>query len=216
MIKRYRNREEAGRLLASKLREYSDRSDVVVLALSQGGVPVACEIGKSINAPVDFYPVRKPGASEEPVREAIAPGGFRLLNADSILGMIPEIAVSAVTSQQRWEVERQERAYCGNLPPVSLPGRTVILVDEGLLNGATMSAAIAAVRRTRPARVVIAAPVASPQACDELSAEVSHMVCPLVIEPFENTSRWYTDFHPLSDDDVCALLKQAARREYAA
>src|SRR5437762_5427761 len=179
MSKPFEDRTEAGRVLAKKLKAYANRPDVVVLALPRGGVPVAFEVARSLNAPLDVFLVRKLGVPghAELAMGAIASGGVRVLS-DDILGQlgIPQAAVDEVTVRERAELERRESLYRGTRPPPSLQNRTVILIDDGLATGATMEAAIQAARQSQPARVVVAAPVGAPDTCERLAALADEVV----------------------------------------
>src|SRR5258708_3556962 len=176
----FRNRAEAGQLLAERLREYAGRDDVVVLGLPRGGVPVAFEIARALHAPLDVFVVRKLGVPhhEELALGAIATGGVRVLNKQLIesLGIPPEW-IEAIDAKERRELGRRERAYRADRPPPDLAGKTVILVDDGLATGSTMSAAARAVRADDPARVVVAVPVADPEGCASLRPPAADVVC---------------------------------------
>ncbi|HEX9490430.1 MAG TPA: phosphoribosyltransferase [Stellaceae bacterium] len=176
----FRDRREAGRVLAEKLAAYAHRPDVIVLALPRGGVPVAAEVARALGAPLDVFVVRKlgvPGA-EELAMGAVASGGVRVVNDAAVTGLgIPRYVVDAVTAQEQQELARRERDYRGGRPPPDVRGKTVILVDDGLATGATMHAAIAALRRLQPARIVVAVPTASPDTCEKLRAEVDEVIC---------------------------------------
>src|SRR4051794_6259739 len=177
-MRRFRNRAEAGRLLAERLRQFAGRDDVVVLGLPRGGVPVAFEVARALDAPLDVFLVRKLGVPghEELAFGAIASGGTRVLNQQLIDSLnLPRETIEAVASRELQELQRRERAYRGDRSPPDLTGRTVILVDDGLATGSTMLAAIHAVRRDDPARVVVAVPVAAPEVCDALRAEADEV-----------------------------------------
>ena len=164
----FRDRREAGRLLAAKLAAYANRPDVIVLALPRGGVPVAYEVARALRAPLDVFVVRKLGVPgyEELAMGAVATGGVRVLNDQLVSRLgIPNHLIDAVAARERQELARRERLYRGGRPPPNVSGRTVILVDDGLATGATMHAAIAALRKLRPARMVVAVPTASPETC---------------------------------------------------
>src|SRR5438105_6479731 len=164
----FRDRTEAGRLLAAKLTAYANRPDVIVLALPRGGVPVAYEVARALNAPLDVFLVRKLGVPgyEELAMGAVATGGVRVLNDEIVNGLrIRDDVVDAVTAWQQQELARREQLYRGDRPAPDVRGRTVILVDDGLATGATMHAAIAALRRQQPARIVVAVPTAPPEMC---------------------------------------------------
>ena len=213
MSGRFRDRREAGRLLAERLRMEGDGSDTVVLALPRGGVPVAAEIAHELAVPLDVFVVRKLGVPghEELALGAIASGGVRVLNQGVVdaARMSPE-AVERVARRELEEVERREAAYRGGRPPVETAGKRVILVDDGLATGATMRAAVAAVRATGPARIVVAVPIAAASTCEELAREVDEIVCLRTPEPFYAVGLWYEDFSQTTDEEVRALLEQPA------
>ena len=216
---RFRDRHEAGRRLADKLVAYAKRPDVLVLALPRGGVPVAYEVAQSLQAPLDVFLVRKLGVPgyEELAMGAVATGGVRVLNDEIVNGLrIPDDVVDAVTAWQRQELARREQLYRGDRPAPDVRGRTVILVDDGLATGATMHAAIAALRRQQPARIVVAVPTAPPEMCEALRAEVDDVICAITPQPFRSVGLWYEDFSPTTDEEVRELLARAARAERAA
>jgi predicted phosphoribosyltransferase len=209
---RFADRTHAGRSLAGKLERYRGNPDVIVLALPRGGVPVAFEVAKALNAPLDVFIVRKLGipGHEEYAMGAIASGGVRVMNPD-VAGMrLPESAVEAVAAREQKELERREHLYRGDRPPLDLTDRIVILVDDGLATGSTMRAAAIAVKRQKPARSVVAVPVAAPDTCEQFRAEVDEVVCAVTPEPFRAVGLWYEDFTQTSDDEVHALLAAAA------
>jgi putative phosphoribosyl transferase len=214
MKKLFRDRTEAGRLLAEKLESYANRPDVLVLALPRGGVPVAYEVARHLNAPLDIFLVRKLGVPghKELAMGAIASGGVRTLNEDVVRPLrIPGEVIDAVTAEEQKELERRERAYRGDAAPPDVRGRTVILIDDGLATGSTMRAAIAALKQQQPARIIVAVPTASPQTCDEFKAEVDEVICAITPEPFYAVGLWYDDFSQTTDEEVCDLLGRAAR-----
>jgi putative phosphoribosyl transferase len=215
MAARYRNRTEAGRLLGGKLRhKYADRSDVVVLALPRGGVPVGYEVARALNAPLDVFIVRKLGLPSHPefAIGAIASGGVRVIDraAMSRFGVTDEDLAVVAAAEER-ELERRERRYRGGLPAPDVTDKTLILVDDGLATGATMVAAATALRAQRPARLVVAVPVASPETCDAFREIVDDVVCVATPEPFYAVGLWYEDFSETSDEEVHELLGRAAR-----
>ena len=180
MIRAFRDRAEAGRKLAEKLLEYAGRPDVLVLALPRGGVPVGYEVARALEAPLDVFVVRKLGVPghEELAMGAIASGGVCVLNDDVVeAAEIPYRVIQAVAARELQELERRERAYRGDRPPLEVRGRTVILVDDGLATGSTMRAAVAAVRRLEPARIIVAVPTAAPSTCAELGHEADECIC---------------------------------------
>ena len=205
----YRDRLEAGRILATKLTAYADRKDVVVLALPRGGVPVAFEVAKALQAPLDVFVVRKLGVPghEELAMGAIATGGVCVVNEHVVQMLaIPDVVIEEVAEREQKELERRERLYRDDLPPSDVRDRTVILVDDGLATGSTMRAAIASLRKLQPARIVVAVPVAAPVVCDEFRAEVDEIVCASTPEPFFGVGYWYEDFSQTSDEEVHDLL----------
>ncbi|HEX6512686.1 MAG TPA: phosphoribosyltransferase, partial [Chloroflexota bacterium] len=179
-LPRFRDRADAGRRLADQLTGYADRPDVLVLGLPRGGVPVAFEVASRLHAPLDVFVVRKLGVPgyEELAMGAIASGGMRVLNTDVVRGSgVPGQAIEAVTAVQQRELERREQLYRGSRPLPEVTGHTVILVDDGLATGATMRAAVQALRQRQPASLVVAVPVAAPRTCDALRSEADHVVC---------------------------------------
>jgi predicted phosphoribosyltransferase len=213
-MRRFLDRFEAGRLLAERLRHYAGRDDVVVLALPRGGVPVAHEIARALDAPLDVFIVRKLGAPghEELAFGAIATGGVRVLNADVVrdLGISPAW-IEAVTEQQQRELERRERVYRDDRPPPDVTGKTAILVDDGLATGSTMWAAVRALRRLGPARIVVAVPVADPDVCAGLRTEAEEVVCLDTPRPLRAVGAWYEDFSQTTDEEVRELLAREAQ-----
>lgn len=218
MPKPFRDRREAGRILADRLKTYSNRPDVVVLALPRGGVPVAFEVARALNAPLNVFLVRKLGVPNYPelAMGAIASGGVRVLNKDVVDYLrIPDEVIETVASNEEKELARRERAYrdCAEAPDVR--GRTVLLIDDGLATGSSMRAAVAALRQLQPARIVVAVPVASPATCDEFRSDVDEIVCAETPEPFRAVGLWYQDFSQTTDDEVRDLLGRALRRRPA-
>jgi predicted phosphoribosyltransferase len=209
---RFRDRTDAGRQLAEKLAAYANRGDVLVLALPRGGVPVAFEVARALGAPLEVFVVRKLGVPghEELAMGAVATGGVRVLNDEIVRGLIiREDEVDAVVRRELQEVSRRERLYRGDRPPPDVDGRTVILVDDGLATGATMRAAVKALRGRQPARIVVAVPIASPDTCEALKAEADEVVCAMTPEPFFAVGHWYDDFTQTTDDEVRALFGAA-------
>src|SRR3981081_3246764 len=209
----FRDRHEAGRLLAAKLSAYANRPDLLVLALPRGGVPVAYEVARALDAPLDVFVVRKLGVPgyEELAMGAVATGGVRVLNDQLVhhLGL-PKHLIDSVAAQEQDELARRERLYRGGRPPPDVRGRTVILVDDGLATGATMRAAIEALRQLKPARIVVAVPTASRETCEELRTKVDDVICAITPEPFHAVGLWYQDFAQTTDEEVRNLL---ARRD---
>ncbi|HEV8617343.1 MAG TPA: phosphoribosyltransferase [Methylomirabilota bacterium] len=218
-MSRFRDRAHAGRELATKLTAYAGRSDVLVLALPRGGVPVAEEVARRLGAPLDVYLVRKIGVPghEELALGAIASGGTRVLN-DAIVRQlgIPETLIDALARREQTELERRERLYRDDRPFPDVTGRVVILVDDGLATGATMRAAVEALRARRPARLVVAVPVGAPETCAALEAFADEVTCAVTPEPFRAVGLWYDDFDQTTDDEVRMLLDRAAARARAA
>src|SRR5262245_59207705 len=213
-LQRFRNRADAGRLLADKLAAYAGRPDVLVLALPRGGVPVAFEAARVLGAPLDVFVVRKLGVpgQEELAMGAIATGGVRVVNPDVVDALrIPTAVIDRVAEEEGRELERRQRAYRGERPEPEVRGRTVILVDDGLATGSTMRAAVAALRAQGPARVVVAVPVGAQSTCEELGREVDEIVCLAMPEPFLAVGRFYEDFSQTTDQEVHDLLAAARR-----
>lgn len=214
----FRDRRDAGRKLAQKLVAYAGRSDVIVLALPRGGVPVAYEVALALHAPLDIFIVRKLGlpGHEELAIGAIASGSARVLNKDIIQYLnISEEAIDAIAQRELQELERRERAYRGNRPPLNVENHTIILIDDGLATGASMRAAVAGLRAQNPAHIVVAVPTAAPETCEALEPEVDQMICATTPEPFYGVSRWYEDFSQTTDEEVKTLLAEAMYQESA-
>ena len=214
MARVFANRTEAGRLLAEKLEKYAGRDDVVVLGLPRGGVPVAYEVAKHLNAPLDVFIVRKLGVPgfEELAAGAIASGGVRVLNED-IMRAIPyaDAAIEAVTAKETAELQRREQIYREGRAAPELRDRIVILVDDGLATGATMRAAVKALRQQGAAKIVVAVPVAPPDTCQELAQQADETICLRTPPFFQAVGQYYEDFSQTSDDDVRELLARAAQ-----
>ncbi len=208
----FRDRAHAGQLLVRRLRRYADRPDVLVLALPRGGVPVANEVACALHVPLDVFLVRKLGVpgQEELAMGAIASGGVRVLN-EEVVGQLqlPDEIINVVAEAEQRELERRERAFRDDRPPPPVHGHTVILIDDGLATGSTMRAAIAALRRQQPARLVVAVPVAAPATAEALRPLVDDLLVLQTPEPFYAVGSWYEDFTQTSDDEVRALLDQA-------
>ena len=206
---RFRNRTDAGRQLAAKLAAYANRPDILVLALPRGGVPVAFEVARALGVPLDVFLVRKLGVPgyEELAIGAVATGGVRVLNNEIVLGLgISEHEIDAVVAREMQELARRDRLYRGDRQPPDVGGRTVILVDDGLATGATMRAAVQALRQQQAARIVAAVPTASPDTCQVLKAEADDVICAMTPEPFFAVGHWYEDFTQTTDDEVRELL----------
>jgi predicted phosphoribosyltransferase len=210
----YADRVEAGEALARHLRRYAGRAGVIVLGLPRGGMPVAATVASALGAPLDVFVVRKLGVPghRELAMGAIASGGARVLNHDLIdrLGIAP-LLVATVIAEEEKELARRERLYRHERPPLTLAGQTVILVDDGLATGSTMLAAVMAVRELSPARVVVAVPVASAEACRRLEAFADEVISARVPRNMMSVGMWYLDFAPTTDAEVQALLQSATR-----
>jgi predicted phosphoribosyltransferase len=209
----YQDRRDGGRELAERLAGRTDDLgvDPIVLALPRGGVPVGFEVAKRLGVPLDVFVVRKVGVPghEELAMGAIASGGVVVLNRDVIDSLqIPEALVKRTIEERRRELERREAIYRVR-PPPRLLGRSVILVDDGLATGSTMQAAVAAVRLQQPERVIVAVPLSSYQACQEVGEKVELILCGETPEPFYGVGAWYEDFSQTSDEEVRALLRAA-------
>ena len=211
----FHDRRQAGRVLADKLAHYFGRPSLLVLALPRGGVAVGFEVARALQAPLDIFVVRKLGlpGHEEYAMGAIASGGVRVMTPLHGLSVTPEEVAEAVAREQD-ELVRREQLYRGHRPPVSIEGRTVIVVDDGLATGATMRAAVLAVRQRHPAHLVVAVPVGAEDSCQALRDEADEVVCAAMPSPFRAVGLWYKDFPQASDDEVITLLEEA-RREHA-
>jgi putative phosphoribosyl transferase len=211
----FRNRTEAGQLLAEQLRPYENRGDTIILALPRGGVPVGFEIAQKLGLSLDVFVVRKLGVpgQRELAMGAIASGGVRVLN-EEVLRAMPFAAakVAEITAQESREVERRERDYRQGRPAPDLSERIVILVDDGLATGATMLAAIAALRQKEPAKIVVAVPVCPPETLDEIERAADETVILFVPDWFRGVGQFYEDFAQVSDEAVRLLLARAAER----
>jgi predicted phosphoribosyltransferase len=209
MDRRFKDRIEAGRLLGEALRDHANRTDVIVLGLPRGGVPVAAEVARVLGAPLDVCLVRKLGApgQEELAMGAVASGGVRVLNEEVIRSLgIPDRAIEAGIAREGAELTRREGLYRGGRPPLELRGRAVVLVDDGIATGATMLAAIRALRRMGPAAILVAVPVAPPSALAELGREADRTICLLPEESLIAVGCWYEDFRQTTDREVQACL----------
>lgn len=210
----FNDRTDAGKRLAERLSEYANREDVLILALPRGGVPVAFEVAKELNLKMDIFIVRKLGVpgNEELAMGAIASGNIRVLNEDVIRSFrIPQTEIDESTANELRELERRERIYRKNRLIPKISGSTVILIDDGLATGATMRAAVAAVKTKNPAKVIIAVPVAAPDTCNDFGSEVDEVICVATPEPFYGVGAWYEDFSQTTDKEVCELLDRAAK-----
>src|SRR5437588_11043742 len=208
------DRAEAGRLLGLKLSKYAGRDDVIVLGLPRGGVPVAYEVAQALRAPLDVFIVRKLGVPgfEELAAGAIASGGVRVLNED-VMRALPNAdeIIEAVTQRETAELERREQEYRDGRPAPEIRGRTVILIDDGLATGATMRAAVKALRQRRAAKIVVAVPVGPPDTCKEFEDEADEVVCASAPAFFQAVGQYYEDFSQTSDEEVRELLTKAAQ-----
>jgi predicted phosphoribosyltransferase len=210
---RYPDRFAAGRFLARQLRGYVDRPDVLVLALPRGGVPVAFEVARALRAPLDVFVVRKLGVPghQELAFGAISTGGVRVIHPDMVDAFeLSEDSIDAIVDQEERELARREHRYRRGRPLPRIHGKTVILVDDGLATGASMKAAVVAVREHEPSRLVVAVPIASMRTCESLAADVDEMICGLTPEPFLAVGQWYDDFGQTQDEEVNGLLARAA------
>ncbi|HEU5245967.1 MAG TPA: phosphoribosyltransferase family protein [Candidatus Udaeobacter sp.] len=211
------NRFEAGRFLAQALTAYANRDDVLVLGLPRGGVPVAAEVAKTLNARLDVFVVRKLPDHPELAMGAIATGGVRVFNGDVVNSLrIPDEVIDAVSAQEFTELQRREKAYRDDLPPPEVEGKTIIVVDDGIATGSTMLAAIAALRQLNAAYIVVAAPVVAAETYYQIRRQADEVAAVMVPDEFYAVGQWYEDFFQTSDDEVRQLLTEANRRAVAA
>jgi putative phosphoribosyl transferase len=218
METRFRDRREAGRKLAAELGRFRDRIDVTVLGLPRGGVPVAAEVARSLGAPLDVFLVRKLGVPWHPELAvgAIASGGVRVVNEEVARATgLSQADIDAIAEAEQREIERREKLFREGRPPAPLADRVVIVVDDGLATGATMRAAVAALRKKHPSRLVVAAPVASAYAYAEVAAMADEIVCLVTPEPFWAVGLWYEDFGQTTDAEVQRILREQWPREGA-
>ena len=211
----FRDRADAGRILADDLADFAGRTDVIVLALPRGGVPVAFEVARALGAPLDVFLVRKLGLPGHPelAMGAIASGGVQLLNEEVVRAYdVTDAEIDAVVAEEERELERRERSYREGRAFPSLEGRTVILIDDGLATGASMRAAVLALREKSPAWIVVAVPVAAAETCDEFRDWVDDIVCAETPNPFYAVGLWYEDFSQTTDEEVHDLLRRASDR----
>ena len=206
----FRDRDDAGRQLGRAVAEKHGRSDdLIVLGLPRGGVPVAARVAEALGAPLDVFIVRKLGVPghEELAMGAIASGGVRVLNRDVLDYIpVPHKMIDSVAEREQRELERREREYRGARPPLDVRGKTVIIVDDGLATGATMLAAVRALRQMGPRGIVVAVPAGAPRTCQALREEADEVVCGIEPEPFTAVGAWYDDFSQTSDEEVRGLL----------
>jgi predicted phosphoribosyltransferase len=210
----FRDRADAGIQLAARLLRYAGDPNVVVLGLPRGGVPIAYQVARRLEAPLDVFVVRKLGVPghRELAMGAIATGGVRVLNPEVVTALrISEQTIAEVAAQEQKELERQQRAYRGEVPFPDLAGRAVIVVDDGLATGSTMRAAVRALRQMQPARIVVGAPVAAADTCRSLAREADELVCVNTPEQFHAVSMWYQEFSQTSDEEVRSLLESVGR-----
>jgi putative phosphoribosyl transferase len=213
MTAQFQNRTQAGELLATKLAAYGKRPDVLVLGLPRGGVPVAFEVAKTLNVRLDIVLVRKLGVPKQPelAMGAIATGGVLVLNDDIVKWLgISKAEIDAVAQREIQELERRDRLYRGNRPMPQVKNRTLILVDDGIATGSTLRAAIAALRQQQPQQIIVAVPIAPAAVCQQLRTEVDDVVCAIEVEQLSAISLWYEEFAQTSDEEVRALLAEAA------
>jgi putative phosphoribosyl transferase len=213
----FADRAEAGRHLAAALGEFNGRADVLVLALPRGGVPVAFEVARALDVPLDVFIVRKLGVPghEEFAMGAIATGGVQLVD-DAVVRQLGlnDRDIQRVAAAERRELDRRARQYRGDRPLPDIASRTVILVDDGLATGSSMRVAVAALRQEHPSRIVVAVPIAPAETCDALRREADEVVCAVTPEPFHAVGVWYDDFRQTTDEEVHDLMERA-RRELA-
>ncbi len=215
MVEPFADRLEAGKLLGEEVvRRIGKRADAIVLALPRGGVPVGYEVARALGAPLDVFIVRKLGVpgQEELAMGAIASGGVRVLN-DEVLRFVPVSPrmIDTVAERETRELERREKEYRGNRPPLDVTAKTVVIVDDGLATGSTMRAAVRALQKMKPREIVVAVPVAAPTTCAEFRGSVDEMICLRTPEPFQAVGLWYDDFSQTTDEEVHELL--GGRRE---
>jgi predicted phosphoribosyltransferase len=211
----FRDRADAGRQLAGKLSAYKDMG-AYVLALPRGGVPVAYEVARALHAPLDVFVVRKLGVPghEELAMGAIASGGVRVLNEDTLAQLgIDDATLKAVTQTELEELRRREETYRGGIPAPDVSGRPVILIDDGLATGASMYAAVLALRARSPSKIIVAVPVAPADTCANIARYVDEMVCVATPEPFRGVGAWYDDFRQVTDDEVGDMLRRSRLAE---
>jgi len=210
------NRTEAGQFLAENLSGYANRDDVLVLALPRGGVPVAAEVAKRLNAPLDVFVVRKLGLPGHPelAMGAISSGGVRVFNGEVVNALrIPDEVIDAVSAEELAELQRREQTYRAGLPPLDVEGKTIIVVDDGIATGSTMLAAVSALRQLNAARIIITAPVIAASTHREMQRAADEVTAVIMPERFYAVGAWYEDFSQTSDEEVRNLLGRAAPRQ---
>ena len=213
---KFRDRAEAGQVLARRLAHYTDRPGVIVLALPRGGVPVGFEVAKALRCPLDIFLVRKLGVpgQEELAMGAIASGGVVVVNDDVRRSLsVSQKVIDRVAAVESEELARRERLYRDRAKPVVIRNQTVILVDDGLATGSTMRAAVQGVRAQGPERIVVAVPAGARETCAQISREVEEVICATTPEPFYAVGLWYEDFSQTTDEEVRTLLAAAAGRQ---
>src|SRR5215469_2823567 len=210
---RFQDRSDAGRQLVAQLSLFANHPDIRVLALPRGGVPIAFEIARELRAPLDVWVVRKLGTPRIPELAvgAIGPGGIQVIDPSvaQAMHMSPEL-IAEIAARERLELDRREAAYRPNRPPIDVRGKTAILVDDGLATGSTMRAAVAALRRLEPARIIVAVPVAAESVCARLALEADQVVCLFAPIDLDSVGQWYDDFSQTTDAEVTNLLSRAA------
>jgi putative phosphoribosyl transferase len=211
----FKNRQEAGQRLASRLSKYANREDVIVLGVPRGGVPVASEVATALNLPLDIFVLRKLGVPghEELAFGAIGSGGVRVLDREVVKSVgLSDVVIELVTRAERTELARREQIYRGGRPPLDVRGKIVILVDDGIATGSSLRAGVRALRQMQPAAIVIAAPVAPRSTVNRLRREVDDVVCAAIPERFYGVGQFYHDFSQVSDEEVNELLDRASRQ----
>ncbi|MGV2829242.1 phosphoribosyltransferase [Myxosarcina sp. GI1(2024)] len=212
----FRDRTDAGRQLAKKLMVYADHNDILVLGLPRGGVAVAFEVAQALNAPLDVLLVRKLGVpgNEELAMGAIASGGIQIINDELVARLnLNQQAIARVVASEEKELLRRERVYRANRPPLAVNERTVILVDDGLATGATMNAAVTAIKQQNPKQVIAAVAVAAPETCDKTLIKADRIICVKTPKPFFAVGLWYRNFPPTTDEEIVELLERAASKD---
>ena len=209
MTTQFKDRREAGQALATRLTNFANRPDVLVLGLPRGGVPVAAEVAKALNAPLDVFVVRKLGLPYHPelAMGAIASGGARVINRDVVDGLrIPEIVIAAVAAQEQEELARRHHAYRGDLPSPKVRGKTIIVVDDGIASGSTMLVAVKALRQLGAGRIVVAAPVIAHSTFFRIHNQADAVAAVIAPEEFHGVGQFYEDFSQTTDEEVRQLL----------
>ena len=209
----FQDRSEAGQFLATRVVRHAGDPSLLVLAMPRGGVPVAYEVAKVLKAPLDIFLVRKLGVPgyEELSMGAITSGGARVLNHEIIQRLgISEKVIEAITQEKLQDLERRERIYRGKREPLTIEGRTVILVDDGLATGASMRAAVHALKTKQPKKIIAAVPIGSADTCNQIRGEADEVVCGMTPDPFYAVGAWYSDFMQITDEEINQLLNHAA------